>query len=227
VTERLKVDPSKIIVVYNGVDQEIFIPAENQSALKARLGIQPADLVVGTVSSLYLHKGHRYLLQAVPLVLGAFPSTKFLIVGDGPLRKKLEGQAKDLNISAHLVFTGKRKDVPDLLSAMDVFVLPSCSREGLGISIIEAMALEKPVVATEIGGIPEVVADEETGYLVPPKNPDALAEAIVKFLQSPPRAKEMGRRGRARFEEKFTKRKMLSEVEYLYLNLMKKRKQSG
>jgi glycosyltransferase involved in cell wall biosynthesis len=226
VTGHLKVNPSKTIVIYNGADEEIFIPTEN-SALKARLGIQPADPVVGTVSSLYHHKGHEYLLQAVPLVLEAFPSTKFLIVGDGPLRKKLEDQAEDLNISAHLVFTGKRKDVPDLLSVMGIFVLPSCSREGLGISIIEAMASEKPVVATEIGGIPEVVADEETGYLVPPQNPDALAKAIVNLLQSPQRAKEMGRRGRARFEEKFTKRKMLSEVENLYLNLMKERKHPG
>lgn len=226
VTEHLKVNPSKTIVVYNGVDEEKFISTEN-SALKTTLGIQSTDPVVGTVSSLYHHKGHRYLLQAVPLVLSVFPSTKFLIVGDGPLRKKLEGQAKDLNIAAHLVFTGRRKDIPGLLSVMDIFVLPSCFREGLGISIIEAMASEKPVVATEIGGIPEVVADEETGYLVQPRNPDALAKAIVNLLQSPQRAKEMGRRGRTRFEERFTKRKMLSEVEHLYSSLMKQRKQSG
>jgi len=227
VTGHLKVNPSKTIVVYNGVDEEEFISIKDKSALKTRLGIQSTDLVVGTVSSLYHHKGHRYLLQAVPLVLDAFPSTKFLIVGDGPLRKRLEDQAKDLNIAAHLIFTGRRKDIPDLLSVMDIFVLPSCLREGLAISIIEAMASEKPVVATEIGGIPELVANEETGYLVPPRNPDALANAIVNLLKSPQRAKEMGRRGRTRFEERFTKRKMLSEVEYLYLNLMKQRKQSG
>lgn len=226
VTGHLKINPSKTIVIYNGADEEKFISTEN-SALKERLGIQTTEAVVGTVSSLYRHKGHEYLLQAVPLVLDVFPSTKFLIVGDGPLRKKLEDQAKGLNIEAHLVFTGRRKDIPDLLSTMDIFVLPSCSREGLGISIIEAMASGKPVVGTKIGGIAEVVDHEQTGYLVPPQNPDALAKAIVNLLQSPQRAKEMGRRGRRKFEERFTRRKMLAEVEDLYLSLMKQREQSG
>ena len=106
---------------------------------------------------------------------------------------------------------------------MDIFVLPSSSREGLGISIIEAMAAEKPVVATDIGGIPEVVKDGETGYLAPPKNPEALAQAIIKLIQNPTDAKAMGTQGRIRFEKKFTKKRMLSEIENLYEGLMDKK----
>jgi len=218
-----KIKDDKTIVIYNGVDEERFSPLKATTSIRAELGIDEEFSVVGTVSSLAPHKGHEYLIQAASLVLDAFPSAKFLIVGEGPLRKKLEDQAKKLNIHPAVIFTGARKDIPEMLSLIDVFVLPSFSREGLGIAIIEAMAAEKPVVATDIGGIPEAVQGGETGLLVPPGNPDALARAIIELLQNPEKAKEMGKSGRARFKKKFTKKKMLSEIENVYHSLINQR----
>ena len=131
---------------------------------------------------------------------------------------------KNFNAHPYIILTGTRKDVPKMLSVMEVFVLPSSSREGLGIAIIEAMAAEKPVVATDIGGIPEAVKKGETGFLVPPGDPGALAKAIIELLQNPEKAKEMGKKGRTRFKEKFTRKKMLSEIDALYQSSISQRK---
>ena len=222
--ERIK--PSKTVVIYNSVDEDNFSTFKNGSSAKAQLGVDSGVSLVGTVSSLAPHKGHKYLIQAAPMILDILPSTKFLIVGDGILREKLEEQVKNLNLISNVIFTGTRKNIPDLLSAMDIFVLPSCSREGLGISIIEAMAAEKPVVATDIGGIPEVVKNGETGFLVLPRNSEALAQAIIELLRNPKKANTMGKKGRIRFQEKFTNKRMLSEVENLYVALLNQKKEN-
>jgi len=222
--ERIK--PAKTLVIYNGVDGDRFSLPKNTSSVKAQLGIDSGDSVVGIISSLTPHKGHKYLFQAAPMILDASPPAKFLIVGDGILREKLEKQIKNLDLASYVIFTGTRKDIPDLLSTMDIFVLPSCEREGLGISIIEAMAAEKPVVAADIGGIPEVVKNGETGFLIPPRNPEALARAIIELLRNPRKAKTMGKQGRKRFKEKFTNKRMLSEVENLYEALINQKKEN-
>ncbi len=219
-----KITDDKTIVIYNGVDEERFSPFKSPTSIRTELGMDEKAAVVGTVSSLTSHKGHEYFIQATSLVLNTLPSAKFLIVGDGPLRKKLENQAKNLNIHPSVIFTGTRKDIPEMLSLMDVFVLPSHTREGLGIAIIEAMAAEKPVVATDIGGIPEVVNHGETGLLVPPGDPESLSKAIIELLQNPLRAKTMGEKGRTRVKEKFTTKKMLSEIEHVYQSLTRERK---
>jgi glycosyltransferase involved in cell wall biosynthesis len=210
----------KTTVIYNGVDEDRFSRLKDSKSIRTELGIDEGSPVVGSVSSLTPHKGHEHLIQAASLVLDKHPSTRFLIVGDGLLRKRLEDQAKDLNIHSTVIFTGERKDIPEILSLMDVFVLPSFSREGLGLAIIEAMAAKKPVVATEIGGIPEAVNKGKTGFLVPPGDPAALATAIVELLQNPKKAKEMGEKGRARVMERFTKTKMLSEIQEVYQSLV-------
>ena len=220
------IKPEKTLVIYNGVAESRFSSSKNASSVKAQLGIDSGDRVVGTVSSLAPHKGHEYLFQAAPLVLRASAHAKFLIVGDGILQDKLKEQVKDLSLSSAVIFTGTRKDIPEILSAVDVFVLPSSSREGLGISIIEAMAAEKPVVATDIGGIPEVVQNGETGLLVPPRDPEALAHAVIDLFQNPGKAEEMGRQGRIKFKQELTNKRMLREVENLYKAsiIQKKRK---
>ncbi len=218
-----KITDNKTIVIYNGVDEERFCPLKSPTSIRAEFGMSEEAAVVGTVSSLTPHKGHEYLIQAASLVLNTLPSAKFIIVGDGPLRKRLEDQAKNLDIHPAVIFTGTRKDIPEILSLMDVFVLPSHTREGLGIAIIEAMAAERPVVATEIGGIPEVVNDGETGLLVPPGDAEALSKAIIELLRNPKKTKEMGVKGRTRVKEKFTTKKMLSEIEHVYMSLINRR----
>jgi glycosyltransferase involved in cell wall biosynthesis len=215
-----KITDNKTTVIYNGVDEERFSPHQSPTSIRAEFGMDDEAAVVGTVSSLTPHKGHEYLIQAASLLLGTLPSVKFLIVGDGPLRKRLEDQAKNLNIHPAVIFTGARKDIPEILTLMDVFVLPSHTREGLGLAIIEAMAAERPVVATDIGGIPEAINDSETGLLVPPGDPEGLAKAIIELLQNPKKAKEMGEKGRTRVKEKFTTKKMLSEIEHVYQSLI-------
>jgi glycosyltransferase involved in cell wall biosynthesis len=219
VTNTEKIADNKTIVIYNGVDEERFSPSKNSTSIRAEFGMDEEAAVVGTVSSLTPHKGHEYLIQAASLVLSTLPAARFLVVGDGPLRKKLEDQAKNLNIYPAVIFAGTRKDIPEILSLLDVFVLPSHTREGLGIAIIEAMAVERPVVASDIGGIPEVVNDSDTGLLVPPGDPEALAKATNELLQNPARAKEMGKKGRIRVKERFTAKKMLAEIEHVYQSL--------
>ncbi len=217
-----KIGNEKTAVIYNGVEEERFCQRENTLSIRAEFGIDENAPIIGTVSSLTPPKGHEYLVQAASLVKEEFPSAKFLIVGDGPLRTKLEDLAKNLNIHPDILFTGTRKDVPKILSVMDVFVLPSSFREGLGIAIIEAMAAEKPVVATDIGGIPEAVQQGKTGFLVPPGDPGALAQAVIELLRNPEKAREMGKKGHIRFKEKFTRKHMLSEIDALYQSLTSK-----
>jgi len=219
VTGHEKIKEDKTVVIYNGVDEERFLPVQDPWPPRARLGIDRESPVVGTVSSLTPHKGQKYLIQAAAKIREKYPATRFLIVGDGPLRRSLEEQALELSLQSSLIFTGARRDIPDLLSLMDIFVLPSSSREGLGIAIIEGMAMEKPTVATDIGGIPEVVQDGETGLLVRPGDSAALAKAIIGLIDNPDRAKAMGKKGRNRFAQKFTRKTMLSKIEDLYLGL--------
>lgn len=224
VTDHEKIKEEKTAVIYNGVDEERFSPVQDSSSARARLGIDRGSPVVGTVSSLTPHKGQEFLIQAAAKIRDAHPAAKFLIVGDGPLRRNLKEQAQKLSLQSSLIFTGARRDIPEMLSLMDIFVLPSSSREGLGMAIIEAMAMEKPTVASNIGGIPEAVLDGETGLLVRPGDSDALAKAITELIDDPGRAKAMGKKGRKRFAQKFTRKRMLLNIENLYLGLTSQKK---
>ena len=224
VTDYEKIAPSKTIVIYNGVDEKRFFHSQNTLAARQVLGIEQGIPVVGTVSSLNPHKGHTYLLEAASKVLEVFPATEFILVGDGSMREELEKKTKILNLFPSIKFLGIRKDIPEILAGIDIFVLPSSSREGLGISLLEAMAAKKPVVATAIGGIPEVVIYGETGILVPPEKTEDIADAIIELLKNPDKAKTMGQKGAQRVKEKFTTQGMLMEIEKLYeFSLLKKK----
>lgn len=211
--EQEGIDPVKTVVIYNGTDGRELEP---DTQVREEFGLSPEDLTVGCIASLTSHKGHRYLLEAVKEVREKFPMVKILLVGNGPLRKKLEEDTRELGISSNIIFCGLRKDIAELLSVMDVVVLPSSEREGLGISLIEAMAAGKPVIGTNIGGIPEVIEKDKTGILVPPKDPEALARAILSLLENKELAKRMGESGKRLFEQKFTRRVMLNNIEGLY-----------
>lgn len=153
------------------------------------------DVTIGIVARLSPEKGHEDLLRALPRVLAAYPRARLLIVGTGPCEDALKGLADRLGVSAHVCFVGHKEDVAGQMRAMDVFVHPSRS-EGMGIAIVEAMVLGLPVVATDHGGIPEVVSAGDTGILVPPRNPRRLAEAVVGILDRPAEARAMGARAR-------------------------------
>jgi glycosyltransferase involved in cell wall biosynthesis len=205
----------RCIVVPNGLDLAAFVAAKEQAVVRGSLGIGPEERVIGLVGRLVPFKGHRYLIQAFADVRLRHPSARLLVVGDGPERDKLEQQVGDMGLKGAVHFTGHRCDVPDMLSIMEIFVLPSLG-EHFGRVLLEAMALEKPVVGTRAGGVPEVVEDGVTGVLVPPANPEALAEGIIRLLDDPAQARAMGRAGRRRVETHFNLRRHAELVEEVY-----------
>jgi glycosyltransferase involved in cell wall biosynthesis len=181
---------SKTRTIRYGVDVRKFRPSSG-AAVRGALGIPSDRLVLGTVARLTEQKGHTFLIRAVPAVVSRFPNVTFLFAGDGPLRERLEAEAGSLGILKAVRFLGFRSDVAELLSCLDAFVLPSLY-EGLPNVVLEAMACGKPVVATAVDGTPEAVKDGVTGLLVPPRDPGALAEAILRLARNPGLRRSMG-----------------------------------
>lgn len=212
------VSQTKINVVYSGIDIGKFGSIGNTQYLHEEFNLSKYSPIIGTIAHLTDHKGHKYLLNAVPEVLKIFPNAVFLIIGKGELEEALKKQVKELDITENVIFTGFRKDIGELLSIMDLFVLPS-HLEGLCTSLMDAMLMRLPVVATTAGGIPEVVVDKETGILAPPKNPKALADAIIQLLSNKEEAKEMGERGLGRVKTVFNVSRMVKGTEKVYMRL--------
>lgn len=215
------VPQEKVSVIYNAIDLRSYDPASVRDARRS-LGIDPGCRVVGTISRLERQKGIPYLLQAIALVRETVPDVRVLIVGDGPLRMQMEELAHEIGVAQNAIFTGWRRDTADLLACMDVFCL--CSLwESFGFVLVEAMAMKRPVVATRVGGIPEVVEDGQTGFLVSPEDPDALAEKVHKLLRDPALALRFGEAGRKRVEEHFSVGRMVAKYETLFSGLAGRR----
>jgi glycosyltransferase involved in cell wall biosynthesis len=204
----------KVKVVYNCIPFAQFDRPGNH-ALKKTLSQGTERPLVLTVARLDEQKGHKFLLEAIRQV----PEGIFVLAGDGPKRAALETQALDLGIADRVLFLGHRPDIPDLLASCDLFVLPSLY-EGLPLSILEAMAAGKAVVATAVGGTPEAVLDGITGLLVPPGSPEALANAIRKVLSHLELACKMGSAGKARIREEFSVETMVNDVYQTYEDLL-------
>jgi len=209
----------KIRLIENGIDLERF--NGNGSANRAResLGIKKEAIVIGTVGSVTKEKGHAYLLEAAPRVIEKFPEAVFLTVGDGRERESLERMAGKLGIRNRAIFTGMRKDIPEILSVVDVFVLPSLN-EGLPMALLEAQAARVPTVATRVGAIPKVVEDGVTGILIPSRDPAAIARAISRILSDKRVALEMARKGFERVRDNFSSQKMGDKYLSIYKELI-------
>jgi glycosyltransferase involved in cell wall biosynthesis len=201
--------------IYNGVDLSRYENQEPSCTLPEEYGMEPGSQIVGVVARLEPEKGHPTLLEAWPTVLRSCPDVYLLIVGEGSRRDALEALARDLRIAHRVVFTGRRDDVPAVTAALDVAVLPSY-REAQGLSILEALALSRPVVASNVGGIPEVITDGVTGLLVPPHDPDALAAAIIRLLRDHPFADTLGRAGHDMVHDRFDITTMVALVQQIY-----------
>lgn len=196
-----KLDEAKIDVLYNGIDVENF-PYNRSYSKKHKQNYNKP--VIGTIGRLDPRKGFRYLLEAAVVIIQRFPESTILIIGDGKERSFLEEYRVTLGLkNENIRFLGFRRNTEMYLNQMDVFILPSLE-EGLGIAILEAMASGVPVVATSVGGIPEIVIHGETGILVEPKNPKALAEATISLLNNSTKAKRISRRAREMVVEKFS-----------------------
>ena len=185
----------KVVVVPNGRDLSTFRPGVGRDALRKELGLDRAVPLVGVVGRLEAQKGHAYLLEAWPSVVAEFPDARLLVVGDGSLGPRLRARTAELEVADSVIFAGFRADVPRVLDALDVLVLPSLY-EGMPLTAIEASAMGRPVVATAVDGTPEVIREARTGRLVPPADPPALSRAIRSVLRDPLGAQRMGRAGR-------------------------------
>jgi glycosyltransferase involved in cell wall biosynthesis len=208
------VPPARAVTVHEGIDIE-RVDAAPAARLHEELWLPHHAPVVGNVAALVPHKGQRHLIESARLVLRHVPDARFVIAGEGELRPSLEHQIKEHRLEKHVLLAGFRPDVLALHKAFDIFVMSSVT-EGLGTSLLDAMAAGKPVVATATGGIPEVVVDGETGFLVAPRDHDAMAAAIVKLLQDESLRKRMGASGRARACEFFSAERMVQETHRVY-----------
>lgn len=217
--ERAGVKPGRIQVVANGVRVEQFHGKEVSPSYKQSLGIKPEAMVVGSIGSLTQEKGHGDLITAVAAISKKFPEMILLLVGDGKEREKLEKMVHRLGMTDKTIFAGTRKDIPAILSILDLFVLPSLM-EGLPMALLEAQAAQVPVVATSVGAIPRVIEDNVTGVLVPPRNAEAISQAMIRLLSEKESSREMARRGLERVRRCFSAEKMASKYLSLYRGLL-------
>jgi L-malate glycosyltransferase len=192
----------RTVTVHEGIDLG-KVNAAPPADLHQDLWLPHGAPIVGNVAALVPHKGQRYLVEAAVKLLPDQPDARVVIAGEGELRPSLEQQIKQHHLEKHVLLAGFRPDILSLHKAFDIFVMSSVT-EGLGTSLLDAMACGKPVVATNVGGIPEVVADGETGILVPPRDPAAMAEALRQLLADPALRERMGAAGLVRVRTTFS-----------------------
>ena len=214
--DKVCVAQNRVEVIYNGVAPAQTVTDEEVQKCKAELGISGCYPLLGVVGSLYPVKGHRFLLEAMPEILRRWPKAVLLVIGRGELEVALKELVEQLAIVANVHFLGMRQDVPRLLSLLDACVLPSLS-EGLSLALLEAMASGKPVVATRVGGNPELIDHGRTGFLVQPEDAKDLAANLVKLLSDPGMMQEFGRQGVDRVRQHFSMGRMVDGYRDLYV----------
>lgn len=212
-------DPSNIVVIRNGIRLSKVAGKGQGAILRRELGLPLSARLVAVFSRLNRMKGVQYFLDAAIVLAGRFPDVRFLVVGDGESKKELEEHACRLGLGQRIVFTGFRSDVPDLLSETAISVLPSLS-EGASNTLLESMAAGIPVIATRVGGNPEVVEDGVSGLLVPPRDSAAIAAATARLLEDEDLALRLGRAGMRRVSELFSIDGSVHETERLYQRLV-------
>ncbi len=219
--ERNGIDEAMVVSIPTGVDLERYRPQKPADSLKKDLRATRWDLWVGTVAFLRDYKGLDDFIQAAKLTIETIPETRFLIVGSGPEEKNLAHRVAELNLSHGVVLTGFREDIPQILSLLDVFVLPSVSGEGIPQVLTQALAMERAVVMTRVGGIPEIVQHGITGLLVDPRSPPQLADAICTLLRDKELRAKLGLAGKHRVVENYSLARMLDRTEELYSTLLR------
>lgn len=211
---------ARVEVLYNGLPPERFEGLRPPGELRQQLGLRPGQPVLGVVAHLSEKKGHRYLIAALPELRRRFPGLACLMLGEGALRPELEAQAQALGVGGAVRFLGFREEAVALMQLMDVVVLPSVAKEGLGVALIEAAFLGKPGVGSDCPGIDEVIVPEETGLLVPPADSDALAAALGRLLGDAELRHRLGAAAHDRAAKLFTLSAMAERAEALYGQLL-------
>ena len=217
VIDTCPVDPAKVEVIYNGVNLRRFTPTEEKRRqMRATLNFAENDVVVGMVGRMSPGKGHEEFLRAAKEILQQTSDARFMVVGGASFGEDAYAAAigqlwRNLQLSEHVIFTGFRRDVPDLMAAMDILAFPSHA-EAFGNVVIEAMAMAKPVVSTNCDGVVDIVVHGITGLQVPPKNSQALAQGLLKLIRDPALSKKFGEAGRQRVEEMFDEEKQTAKL---------------
>ena len=219
-TKYYKIDPVRIKLIRNCIDVGKFrFSGEGRRRLRNEFGVSDRQLLLGSVARFSLQKGHEYMVEAIPVILESFPEARFLLVGAGPEHGKIIQMTENLGLQGKVLFVGERRDIADLLSAMDVFLLSSIF-EGLPLSVLEAMAVGLPVIATRVGGTPEAVLHEMNGLLVPPADSSAIAAAAISLLGDYEQRRRMGQQGRLLVLHHFHKTHLVKQVRDLYDQLI-------
>jgi len=217
------VSREKIDIIYNSIALERFNPENvERDTVRRELGIESDNIVIGTAGKLNQGKGVFDLLSAVHRLVDKYPTVRLIFVGDGSERTRLEQEAQRFSIHDKVIFPGVRDDIERMYAAMDIFVLPSTCREAFGMVLIEAMAMGKPVIATTMGGIPEIVGNEATGILVPPRDPDAIAHAIARYIEDGEFSRKVALEGRNMVAQKFSDEAMGDSFKNLLKSLWNK-----
>ena len=213
------ITPERVVAISAGVDSARFHPGVSGKAVRDELGLGAAPMV-GLVANVRGSKGHNVFLDAARAVLTAAPETRFLIVGDGVGFEDVKGRVRQLGLEARVHLTGFRRDIPEVMAALDVLALPSIRSEAIPQVIPQALAVGTPVVASTVGGSPELIRDGENGRLVPPADPAALAEAILALLREPERARAMARAGQAMVLARYTIDETMARTTAVYCELL-------
>lgn len=212
----------KITVIRNGVDVKRYGQPVDKARVQSQLGLEANARLIAVVGTLREPKGHRYMVEAMATVAPQHPDVHVLFVGEGHLREELRAQVEKLNLGQWVHFLGNRNDVPDLLAASELFVLPSLW-EGLSMALLEAMAAGKPIVATAVSGTTQVMIPGKTGLVVPPRDSRALADAVIQLLSNPAQAQMMGQAARQHAKMNFSAQKQADEHLVLYHSLLEGR----
>lgn len=213
----------KIAVIPNGINPERVQPTLPADAIRHSWGVSHEELALLLTGRLAPQKGHEYLIQAIPILAKHLKRPfRVILAGDGPLREAIEAQVQSLGIQEQVVMLGFRSDIGNLLAASNIVVIPSLW-EGLSVALLEAMATGKPIVTTTIGSNLEVIRDRETALLVPPKDPQSLAQAIIELAENPNLAKRIAEKAQALFESNYTEETMLQNYKAVYFKLLKQK----
>ena len=212
----------KITVVNNGIDGHRYDISIDIAKKKQELGLDSFTNIIGLGVRLTQPKGITYLIQASPLILERYPQTAFVIAGEGDLMSALKKETRKFNVDSHFIFLGPRLDLNEILQLFDIYVLPSIS-EGFPLVILEAMAAGKAIVATNVGGIPLAINDCKEGFLVPPKDPQMLANKICELLGNEDKRIIFSKNAKQKFYNEFEVRHMIKEYEQIYLRSIKKK----
>ncbi len=207
-------NPKKIVSIPTGVDLERFNPEKVRPVLKKE------GFRIGMISVLRSWKGHKYLIGAVPKISSYIPEARFFIVGEGPQRRNIERIVQKMDLKEKVIMLGHREDIPEIIASLDVIVHPSTGHEGIPQTILQALAMRKPVIASNIGGIPEVIKHLTTGVLIPPCDAKAIAKAVIEVYKNPDLALQLAQEGQKIVKQHYSYGAMLNKIENIYTILL-------